>query len=638
MCKPPSKVSPNTTSIYPLQQEGSKTHFSYDANGNLTSLSTPNNTTFETTHDAINYPETEISPLGSSTTYTYDRDRRLTKLTKPSGKSISYTYKGTRIESINTDTLTSTYSYGCGSQLESISTDNGEAMHYSYDIYNRMTKQSYTGLLNEEIEFAYASYQISGYSYGSTLANALIYRLPTTLTYAGGTQSVTYDMDGLLSTTGTTTLTRDTQGRITNTSDTQGFKNTYSYNGYGERDEQVTTHNSNTLFIQKILKRDEGGRILTKFEQLKGHNAPTITNYTYDRNARLTQVQVDGTITERYTYDDNANRLREEINTTIGTYNQEDQLKSYGTTEYEYDEDGYLKTKTTPTGTTTYTYGIFGELKSVTKEDGTLIEYKHNANHQRVAKLINGEVVKKYLWLNLTTLLATYDKDDNLITRYEYTSDRVPETMTHNKESYHLLYNHQGSLRAVVDTNGILIKELQYDSFGKITLDTNPDFEIDLGFAGGLYDKDTKLTRFGYRDYDAQTGKWTAKDPIGFAGGDTNLYGYVLGDPVNLVDPWGLLGYDTEVSTKGTTPSTNIPSVGPSPQDSKYHPGHNDSSLPKDLQLPTKPLELPKGKIPYTDYIPGVIKPMSGELDLDYPSIDDSFYEDQFGFCYEYKF
>jgi len=48
------------------------------------------------------------------------------------------------------------------------------------------------------------------------------------------------------------------------------------------------------------------------------------------------------------------------------------------------------------------------------------------------------------------------------------------------------------------------------------------------------------LTRFGYRDYDASTGKWTAKDPIGFDGGDSNLYGYVLGDPVGFVDITGL--------------------------------------------------------------------------------------------------
>ncbi len=46
--------------------------------------------------------------------------------------------------------------------------------------------------------------------------------------------------------------------------------------------------------------------------------------------------------------------------------------------------------------------------------------------------------------------------------------------------------------------------------------------------------------RFGARDYDPETGRWTAKDPIGFGGGDANLYGYVEGDPVNLVDPSGL--------------------------------------------------------------------------------------------------
>jgi len=58
-----------------------------------------------------------------------------------------------------------------------------------------------------------------------------------------------------------------------------------------------------------------------------------------------------------------------------------------------------------------------------------------------------------------------------------------------------------------------------------------------------LYDNDTGLVRFGYRDYDPYTGKWTAKDPIGFSGGDSNLYGYVLGDPVGGIDPIGLEAY-----------------------------------------------------------------------------------------------
>ncbi|MDR1007521.1 MAG: RHS repeat-associated core domain-containing protein, partial [Campylobacteraceae bacterium] len=53
-----------------------------------------------------------------------------------------------------------------------------------------------------------------------------------------------------------------------------------------------------------------------------------------------------------------------------------------------------------------------------------------------------------------------------------------------------------------------------------------------VSYAGGLYDKDTKLIKFGYREYDSNTGRWTSKDPIDFGGGSSNLYGYVLGDPV----------------------------------------------------------------------------------------------------------
>jgi len=61
-----------------------------------------------------------------------------------------------------------------------------------------------------------------------------------------------------------------------------------------------------------------------------------------------------------------------------------------------------------------------------------------------------------------------------------------------------------------------------------------------FGFAGGIYDQHTKLTRFGARDYDAQTGRWTAKDPTGYLGGGTNLYQYASGNPVSNRDANGL--------------------------------------------------------------------------------------------------
>ncbi len=100
-------------------------------------------------------------------------------------------------------------------------------------------------------------------------------------------------------------------------------------------------------------------------------------------------------------------------------------------------------------------------------------------------------------------------------------------------------YDQVGTLRAVSKEDGTIVKRVEYDAFGNVLSDSNKTLRVPFGFAGGLYDPDTKLTRFEYRDYDAETGKWTAKDPIGFDGGDANLHGYVLQGPVDLVDPVG---------------------------------------------------------------------------------------------------
>src|SRR5690606_28205614 len=62
---------------------------------------------------------------------------------------------------------------------------------------------------------------------------------------------------------------------------------------------------------------------------------------------------------------------------------------------------------------------------------------------------------------------------------------------------------------------------------------------VPQGFAGGVYDPETGLVRFGARDYDPITGRWNAKDPLTFGGDGPNLFGYVLNDPVNFTDPTG---------------------------------------------------------------------------------------------------
>jgi RHS repeat-associated protein len=128
-----------------------------------------------------------------------------------------------------------------------------------------------------------------------------------------------------------------------------------------------------------------------------------------------------------------------------------------------------------------------------------------------------------------------------VVSRFVYgEKGNVPSYMVKGGVTYRILSDHLGSPRLVINTSsGEIVQRIDYDEFGNVVNDTNPGFQP-FGFAGGIYDLHTGLVRFGARDYDAETGRWTAKDPINFKGGQANLYGYVMNDPINLVDPLGL--------------------------------------------------------------------------------------------------
>jgi RHS repeat-associated protein len=100
-------------------------------------------------------------------------------------------------------------------------------------------------------------------------------------------------------------------------------------------------------------------------------------------------------------------------------------------------------------------------------------------------------------------------------------------------------------VRFVVNADtGAIAQELDYSSFGEVLRDTNPGFQP-FGFAGGIYDHQTKLVRFGARDYDGQVGRWVSKDPILFEGDTSNLYEYANNNPVDYIDPKGTDSYLT---------------------------------------------------------------------------------------------
>jgi RHS repeat-associated protein len=510
--------------------DGHSVKFSYDKNGNRVRLTTPTPSEHTFEYNGVNKRTSMSSPLGFKTLYSYDKQKRVTSITRASGKSIVNTYEDGRLKSLSTDDGVTEYAYSCADKISSISNAT-ENILYTYD-GDLLTELKSQGILNQSIN----------YSYNNDFR-------PTSLEYAGAATTYTYDKDGYLTSSAGFSISRDPlNAQVTNISD--GVMNQeFTYNQFGD----IKTKKSQNFKLRlkrqkaKIARKKE---VVVNYVQaknrIKKQRTKNVYDYTYDNRDRLISVLKNDEEVESYTYDANGNRLQATVHgvTTTASYTLDDNLEVYGDVTYRYDEDGYLVEKVTPDATTTYTYNTLGALTSASTPTKS-ITYHLNALNQRVAKEVNNEIVEKYLWANLTTLLATYDKDDNLVQRFNYADARMPISMTQDNQTYYLHYDQVGGLRVVTDKNHNIVKEITYDTFGNILQDTNQNFKVPFGFAGGLHDRDTNLVHFGYREYDPQTGKWTAKDPIGFDGGDANLYGYVLGDPVNFVDPEGLFRFGT---------------------------------------------------------------------------------------------
>ena len=274
--------------------------------------------------------------------------------------------------------------------------------------------------------------------------------------------------------------------------------------------------------------------------------------YTYDTAGRLTDVTKNGTVVSHYSYDSNGNRLShtDAIGTVNGTYDAQDRLTQYGNLQYTYTPNGELLTKNNPVlgQTASLTYDVVN-LKSATLPGGVQIDYVVDGQNRRIGKKINGVLVQGFLYQNQLNPVAELDGSGTVLSRFVYgTKANVPDYIVKAGVTYRIVSDHLGSPRLVIDTTtGAIVQRMDYDEFGNVSVDTNPGFQP-FGFAGGLYDQHTGLTRFGSRDYDAQVGRWNLKDPVGFLGGDPNLYNYTYADPINFFDPWGLRLTDEEIA------------------------------------------------------------------------------------------
>ena len=293
------------------------------------------------------------------------------------------------------------------------------------------------------------------------------------------------------------------------------------------------------------LKHDQNGRIVEKVESIKGKSAKWL--YSYDKKGRLFEAHLNNRLVCQCCYDKQGRRSQDCFPQSHGSqirsysYRMDNRLMQAGNNGYTHDKQGFRSIWNNEGKYTLYEYATDYRLLKATKEDeGIAYQFTHDENGQRQAKYHNGAFIEGYKWLDFIRMEGFHDGKTAYLFVYDG-EERTPYAMQcENGATAYLYYDQVGSLRVVADELGNVIKEILYDPFGGIIKDSNPELRIPIGFAGGLHDRDLGFVRFGWRDYDTFTSRWTAPDPMGDAGGDPDWYGYCLDDPVNMNDPSGL--------------------------------------------------------------------------------------------------
>ena len=395
------------------------------------------------------------------------------------------------------------YSYDAASNLlsttDTIDGVTGATTTYSYDVLNRTTgiTQSGLGVSNKLVKYTYDDAgKLTGLNRYSDLT---------------GTNLVASSIYGY-----------DNAGRLTS-----------------------LNHNGNAISLANYtFGYDDANRIT----QLVSNGS--INNYTYDNTSQLTSASNPG---ESYTYDDNGNRTNSGYST--GNNNQ---LSNDGTYNYEYDGEGNRTKRTNIANgeVTTYSWDYRNRLTQVVTKNssGVVLEeadYTYDVNDKRIGKtVIAGGTTKteKYVYDGKNIALV-FDGSGNQTHRYLYgvgdNNVLADETSTSGQVLWALVDN-QGTVKDVVDSNGTVLNHIVYDSFGNVTSITNSTAVFRFGYTGQEYDKETGLYYYYARYYDASNGKFISVDPLGFGGGDSNLYRYVKNNSINSIDPLGLAPCDCQ--------------------------------------------------------------------------------------------
>lgn len=302
--------------------------------------------------------------------------------------------------------------------------------------------------------------------------------------------------------------------------------------------------------------------------------SPQARAYSYDAYGQLAQQSTDSQVDEAFEYDPIGNRLNAwqgdpvDPETLLSVYSP-DSLNQYtqiqtdtATTVPLHDTDGNLSGN----DSWTYTWDAENRLIQATAADGlTELRFIYDGFGRRAFKEVYTRETTSNSWLLTSNFQYIYD-GWNLIVELEYNSSFVilnskfyiwgPDVSgrlqgaggvggllavtDESGSTYVPAYDFNGNVMGYYDpTNETSVAEYAYSSFGQTTASagTKAD-DFSLRFSTKYQDTETSLYYYGYRYYNAETGRWLSRDPIQEQGG-LNLYGFVDNDGVNY---WDYLG------------------------------------------------------------------------------------------------
>ena len=314
------------------------------------------------------------------------------------------------------------------------------------------------------------------------------------------------------------------------------------------------------MYEETYPDRDALGRITSRVIAVAGGSTSHAYGY-HPTRGWLAADTIGGNLADAWSYDERGNRTGLHVGLageqTAGVDDQDKLLTQAGEV-FSYDLHGRVVQRSLGGLTASYTWDALGHLvKAVvpSSQGGTAtLQYVLDPTGRRVVVKKNNQIVAGYLYDGALRVIGRVDSSSKLTERYVYGSvGHSPDFALHftsagGVDTVGVFVHDQvgsvvGVVKIVTATGARSWDErVGYDAWGVATVVSGgtPVFQHPFGFAGGLWDRDTGLVRFGAREYDPRLGRWLGRDPIGFGGG-WNQYSYVLGDPVGGVDPSGLV-------------------------------------------------------------------------------------------------